>query len=622
VEITNENSLYRMWHDDLLRPYAAGGALPVRHQRLLDSLWGASLAMRYTSDSALAAAWNAGASGPGGIAGLLTGESLATTPRRIDFRECVNFTDARVKDQTAFYVRVEADFFGNMRSFLRDSLHVRAPIVGTNLTFTPPDLAAQSGMDYMDNHAYWDHPSFPGSPWSSTNWAILNLPMVGHTGGGTIGRLINGIGLAGKPYTISEYNHPFPNIYQSEGPLFLTAYAALHDLDGVMFYDHNSTSDWATDGVNGFFDLHRNSALMVLMPSLARAYRSGMVAPARETVLLDLSDDDILLAPKRHVGGWLGPPLVDPTLTLSHGVRTRTVGGTVSNVGRVPPSGSPPYVSDTGELRWDPTRVFSVAAGSFAAVTGFPGIPTGASPLAVVTSSTHGTLMWISPAGRSLGEPGHTLLTVSTRVQNTGMVWDGSVTVHDQWGTPPTLVQPLKATVRLRIAADSLRVWELDSLGRGKGMARTYLRADSNLFIVEIDQSVDRTPWYGLEAFGKGTLTVVEAHHPSGWSLEQNYPNPFNPVTRIAYAVAGSRGRLHATTAGDRSVGAGEADAGHVKLAVYDILGREVAVLLDGPMEPGKHEVLFDAGQHSSGLYVVRLSSGSFSVARTMLLLR
>ncbi len=604
VEITNENSLYRMWHDDLLRPYAAGGALPVRHQRLLDSLWGAFLARRYANDSSLANAWNAGATGPGGIAGLLPGESLSTIPRRIDFRECVNFTDPRVKDQTAFYVSLEADFFVNMRSYLRDSLKVRAPIVGTNLTFTPPDLAAQSGLDFMDNHAYWDHPSFPGTPWSPTDWTILNLPMVGHTEGGTIGRLMNGIGIAGKPYTISEYNHPFPNIYQSEGPLFLTAYAGLHDVDGVMFYDHNSTSDWTTDGINGFFDMHRNTSLMALMPSLAFAYRSGMIAPARETVLLDLSDDDILLAPKRHVGGWLGPPLVAPTLTLRHGVRTRTVGGLVSNLSQTPPSTPPPYDSDTGELRWDPAGAFSVAAGSFAAVTGFPGILTGPSPLTVVSSSHHGTFTWVSPTGEGLGRPGRTLLTVSSRSQNSGMVWDGTTTVHDQWGTPPTLVQPLRATVRLRIAADSLRVRGLDSLGHGRGTVRTYLRADSNLFFVEIDQAVDRTPWYGLEAFGKGTLTVAEGPHPSSWSLEQNSPNPFNPITRISFVVGGGK------------------EAGPLKLVVYDLLGRKVAVLVDGPMEPGKHEVLFDAGQLSSGLYIFRLSSGSFSAARTMLLLR
>jgi hypothetical protein len=428
--------------------------------------------------------------------------------------------------------------------------------------------------------------------------------MVGHTEGGTIGRLMNGIGIAGKPYTISEYSHPFPNIYQSEGPLFLTAYAGLHDVDGVMFYDHNSTSDWTTDGINGFFDLHRNSALMVLMPSLARAYRSGMIAPAREMVLLDLSDDDILLAPKRHVGGWLGPPLVAPTLTLRHGIRTRTVGGGASNLASVPPSGPPPYVSDTGELRWDPSGVFSVSTESFAAVTGFPGVPAGISPLAVFSSSGHGTLTWISPTGGALGETGRTLLTATSRSQNSGMVWDGTTTVHDHWGTPPTLVQPLRATIGLRIAADSLRVWGLDSLGRGSGTVRTYGRADSNMFVVEIDQSIDRTPWFGLEASGKGTLTVAEEPRPSGWSLEQNYPNPFNPITRISFIVAGGT------------------DAGLLKLVVYDLLGRKVAVLVDGPMEPGKHEVLFDAGRLSSGLYVIRLSSASFSAARTMLLVR
>jgi hypothetical protein len=62
--------------------------------------------------------------------------------------------------------------------------------------------------------------------------------------------------------------------------------------------------------------------------------------------------------------------------------------------------------------------------------------------------------------------------------------------------------------------------------------------------------------------------------------------------------------------------------SGFVTLKVYDILGREVATLVNGNRQPGVHTVRFDASALSSGVYSYRLQAGSFSRARTMLLLK
>ena len=86
------------------------------------------------------------------------------------------------------------------------------------------------------------------------------------------------------------------------------------------------------------------------------------------------------------------------------------------------------------------------------------------------------------------------------------------------------------------------------------------------------------------------------------------YPNPFNPSTTIAYTVGGTGGQ-----------GSGLSD---VSLAVYDVLGREVAVLVDGKQPAGSYEVPFDASRLASGMYVYRLIAGSFIQSRRMLLLR
>ncbi len=88
---------------------------------------------------------------------------------------------------------------------------------------------------------------------------------------------------------------------------------------------------------------------------------------------------------------------------------------------------------------------------------------------------------------------------------------------------------------------------------------------------------------------------------PVTFGLEQNYPNPFNPTTEIRYRVA---------------------DAGRMRLAVHDLLGREVAVLVDESRPVGGHSVTFNAAGLPSGVYVYRLTSGKLVESRSMLLLK
>jgi len=97
---------------------------------------------------------------------------------------------------------------------------------------------------------------------------------------------------------------------------------------------------------------------------------------------------------------------------------------------------------------------------------------------------------------------------------------------------------------------------------------------------------------------------------PKDFALHQNFPNPFNPTTTIRYSV----GEL-----GSRQQAAGKRV---VRLAVYDLLGREVAVLVNEPKEPGIYYVPFDARRLASGMYICRMTAGEFQAVRKMMLLR
>ncbi|MDP2209205.1 MAG: FG-GAP-like repeat-containing protein [Bacteroidota bacterium] len=95
---------------------------------------------------------------------------------------------------------------------------------------------------------------------------------------------------------------------------------------------------------------------------------------------------------------------------------------------------------------------------------------------------------------------------------------------------------------------------------------------------------------------------------PSQINLYQNYPNPFNPTTVINYSLPPPDGRAGIDN--------------WVSLKVYDVLGREVATLVDEFKEAGYYEVEFDASSLSSGVYIYKLVAGNYTTLKKMILLR
>jgi len=120
------------------------------------------------------------------------------------------------------------------------------------------------------------------------------------------------------------------------------------------------------------------------------------------------------------------------------------------------------------------------------------------------------------------------------------------------------------------------------------------------------------TEWdYATIKYSQSTTGVYESEseEPQNYFLHQNYPNPFNPSTTILYSIP--------------SVIASETKQSQlVTLTVYDVLGNEVATLVNEEKPAGSYEVTFDASQLSSGIYFYKLTAGSFIQTRKMLLLK
>jgi hypothetical protein len=106
--------------------------------------------------------------------------------------------------------------------------------------------------------------------------------------------------------------------------------------------------------------------------------------------------------------------------------------------------------------------------------------------------------------------------------------------------------------------------------------------------------------WF-TRAGSTGVDSNLDPKIPNRFSLEQNYPNPFNPRTTIKFGVSSSE---------------------FASLTVFDVLGREVEVLVNDRKQQGKYEVQWNARNHVSGVYFYRLQAGAFVQTRKLLLVR
>lgn len=99
-------------------------------------------------------------------------------------------------------------------------------------------------------------------------------------------------------------------------------------------------------------------------------------------------------------------------------------------------------------------------------------------------------------------------------------------------------------------------------------------------------------------------ITQISSEVPQKYMLSQNYPNPFNPVTNIRFDIPKHTGRSNTV------------------VKVFDILGRELATLVNELVQPGQYEVTWDASAYPSGVYFYRLVTGEFSESKKMILVK
>jgi hypothetical protein len=402
----------------------------------------------------------------------------------------------RFDAEAGFYNDVQRDYFVDMEKYLRETLGSRSLVIATadhsHSNSGYPVLLATTSMDVIDGHDYWLHPEM----------YVRKSPMVNDPLNSTVVELSRSA-IAGKPYTVSEVNNPFPNDYDGEGIPILASYGLLQDWDGIMWYTFEPKIDPAWKPYVGDpFDISLDPVKMPEMAEGALMFLRGDVEKAHSIEERSYSEqqvfDSMLLPGTERPYFTPGFPL---WLPLEHEVRISSLNGTPKL--RSSENAAPdPLLSDTHQLAWytspQKTGLVTVDTPRTQALIGFVRANGKAdSNLGVEVENTFCSVLLSSLDDKPIAEASKLLLVAGGRVENSGQEWNSAGTDVTNWGASPTLIEQVKGTLTLRglKGARSVVLQPIDGAGQPEGAAISSTRRGDS-WVVSLGQPV--TTWYEI----------------------------------------------------------------------------------------------------------------------------
>jgi hypothetical protein len=498
VEMVNENSLVESWFSGRLlgknttRNPGTWTDIPASYEKDLTARYNAWLRERLSKEELDALAKEAG---------VAAGQPIP----RLQPRQFAAASQKRFTTEASFYVEIERRYFAEMGRYLKQELGVQPLLVGTSDhnhgQSGYPLLSSTSQLDILDGHVYWQHPRYlTNKSGRHIGFEIANSPMVDEPLHSTPVQLSRSA-VAGKPYTVSEVGHPFPAEYACEGIPILAAYGALQDWDGIFWYTlgHRDAVAAGPSAI-GHFDLYPDPVKMAQLAAGAIVFLRADVRPSARTVLRSYTRDQVLsgIRLSRNEGPFFTPgfPLSIP---LIHATRISSFDGPATL--SFPDPGQPdPIVSDTGELAWyhaaKGAGLVAINTPRSQALVGFlKANPRDTENLAAEMETPFCALTLSAMDDQPIARCGKMLLTAGARVRNSGMQWNARRTSLENWGHPPTEIEPAIGRVVLRKleTARAVSAQPLDGAGRALGSAIPATRTDAG-WVIPLGKPA--TPWY------------------------------------------------------------------------------------------------------------------------------
>ena len=402
-------------------------------------------------------------------------------------------------------------YLDRIAAAVRERLGPGTPVTGTQVEFGGPfNFDTHAALDYLDDHFYIDHYNFPNRPWDRTDWRIRDTS---GAGSGYLQYLHKAFARQhGKPYTVSEFNQPFPNRQAAELDPTFAAFAALQDWDGVMHFAYQHSREWDRNAPSGF-DLDADFTKLAAFGQAAYLFRKGLVRAAEGELVVpmprSLREKATAERMQFQLARFFESLGVDPNIAFSRRV---AVDPTVEMAPQ-PVKAHAPYRAEGGDVTYDPLRqVFLIHAEQAAGVFGFVmQEPATAGPMTVTlgpSSRGFASVLLTSLDGKPLEASARLLLT------NPGYtLGEGQRLIHYRkdpaWFTlapadpekpsspfsvsGPVLMEKVEAAVVLKSRLASISVYPLDAAGKRKGALPVEKTPQGYRFRLDAE-----TPWYEI----------------------------------------------------------------------------------------------------------------------------
>lgn len=471
VEMVNENSLTEFWMRNWLRGELEPGKphyqldLTPHYKALLTAMYNDWLRTNRTPKQIEALHR---------LSGVASGASVPLL-RRGEFRTAPK---ERFQAEFDFLTHVESAFFADMDRYLRQDLGVKVPIITTNdHTFFIsglPLLRSTSKFEMQDAHAYWQHPAIYGR---------RATPMVDDPRHSMVVKLAR-TAMAGKPFTVSEINEPYPNDYSGEMIPIIASYAAFQDWDGVFFYSFEPklNGQWKPT-IGDFFDLAQDPVKIAELPLGALIFLRHDIQAAQQTVIRTYSTEDMVESARASAAS---KPYFTPefplSLPLQHGSRIACVD--CAPLAKLKGSDEDDILSDTGQLRWhasgDHTGFVTAQSERTEVITGFA-----KSVLRHSGTTAHlqadiendfATVAVSSLDGKALSQSDRMMVVATGFARNSGAVWDARHAMLSKWGGAPTEIEPVTGWILLKDLDGAVDVTVTPYDGAGHAMPALQAR--------------------------------------------------------------------------------------------------------------------------------------------------
>ncbi len=483
-----------------------------------------------------------------GERGLASGESLdqgnISLPGPAD-----NATAARLNDYISFLISVDRKYVNAIRDTIRAASDPLTPITGTQVGYGGLSIFdSQNELDYQDNHFYIDHPDFPGIAWDPWDWRIHDQAAADDTWSAFLE--MAWAREAGRPYTVSEYNQPWPNTHGAEIDPSLAAFASFQDWDAIMHFDYAGDRNWDNPIANAF-DVNGDwTKIPVLGPS-AWIFRTHAVRPGFSPLSVPVSSIQRLRATidSQSPMTWVFRQMQVPRESAFQRTVELAKDSTLPLPAGSTDALSAPYVSDTGELTFDADKqLLLLNAPMVAGVSGAlgAGVIRTAGPIEVQLAAAargfvsllvasldnlpiaHSGSLLVSLPGytlRSLPAPGERPPAAgATKPQGlVNYLGDSSWRTVDPansnptWGNwvgrtppsgnmsngyPPIFMERIECWITLHTKATAVAVTALDGTGNALGtLPATEIQKTSDGYRIHLQgDGQPKSPWYTITA--------------------------------------------------------------------------------------------------------------------------